>query len=80
MKKLQKLVLHKAKIMTAPQMKHIIGGYDGYDNDECERVCTITWINGTTSEGTCTLCSKEDCEDLSRFPNLSAGASSIKCP
>ncbi len=30
MKTLKKLVLHKAKIMSAPQMKHIVGGYDEY--------------------------------------------------
>jgi hypothetical protein len=28
MKKLNKLVLKNAKIMTAPQMKHIAGGYN----------------------------------------------------
>ncbi len=29
MKKLNKIVLNKAKEMTAPQMKNITGGYDG---------------------------------------------------
>jgi hypothetical protein len=35
MKKLQKLILHKAKIMTAPQMKHITGGYDDGESGTC---------------------------------------------
>lgn len=34
MKKLSKLVLHKAKVMSAPQMKHIFGGYDEYGGNE----------------------------------------------
>ncbi len=46
MKKLNKLVLNKAKVMTAPQMKHISGGYD--DPKHCvvdgqtviETICT----------------------------------------
>jgi hypothetical protein len=37
MKKLQKLVLHKATVMTAPQMKHISGGYD--DGGKIYLVC-----------------------------------------
>jgi hypothetical protein len=35
MKKLQKLVLHKATIMTNPQMKHITGGRRA----ECSATC-----------------------------------------
>lgn len=43
MKKLQKLVFHKAVKMTSPQMKHITGGYDSTtcnkkackDNNDC---------------------------------------------
>ncbi len=34
MKKLNKLVLNKAKIMSAPQMKNITGGYD-FDGSCC---------------------------------------------
>jgi len=43
MKKLQNLVLNKAVKMTGNQMKHIFGGYGGYDGSGegnwCKIVC-----------------------------------------
>jgi natural product precursor len=67
MKKLNKLVLHKAKIMNAPEMKHITGGYG--DDDNCVVYCQPCWKNpdgeGTicASEGLCGQDSIAACED-----------------
>jgi hypothetical protein len=47
MKKLQKLVLHKATIMTAPQMKHITGG----NVTTQEEYCCGLWDIGSQEGG-----------------------------
>jgi natural product precursor len=52
MKKLQKLVLNKAKIMTTPQMKHITGGYDGALS--CNSSCVGACDKGFHILGVCT--------------------------
>ncbi len=58
MKQLKKLVLHKTTPLTAPQMKHITGGYDGsgYDDlceeDQTKYLCTASCYE-LTSTGYC---------------------------
>ncbi len=49
MKKLNKLVLNKARIMSVPQMKNITGGYDGPISGTC---C----VKGEDKEGPCASC------------------------
>ncbi len=48
MKKLNKLVLNKAKIMSAPQMKNITGGYDGGTYKLCFYNGSNTWASCST--------------------------------
>lgn len=59
MKKLQKLVLHKATKMTAPQMKHITGGYGAtntgcaFNSSSCGGSCSVELIDGSIKLGLC---------------------------
>jgi hypothetical protein len=55
MKKLQKLVLHKATIMTNPQMKQISGGRRASCSASCGPDCDPVEITGCVGE-----CSSED--------------------
>ncbi len=48
MKKLNKLVLNKAKVMSAPQMEHITGGRGGATQEEC---CCLLWEIGSQDDG-----------------------------
>lgn len=72
MKKLKKLQLKSATIMTAPQMKHITGGYgtpDGTGDDGYNKgiICRWSWTgmpndpNGS-NWGYCHLNSVSECE------------------
>lgn len=70
MKKLSKLVLHKAVKMTVPQMKHITGGYGGgYGSVDCgpgkeHFICYTDW-KGSASDtwGSCCGTSAKECEN-----------------
>ncbi len=66
MKKLNKMVLGKAKIMTAPQMKHISGG--GWEG-ECDGVVCDSWY--------CEYDSVNLCMELYR--NEHSGVSPYQC-
>jgi len=79
MKKLSKLVLHKAVKMTAPQMKHITGGYDGGCCPGCNcggygdlcglgtepYLCYVVWNGGASDTlGVCCGISVDDCKGI----------------
>jgi natural product precursor len=60
MKKLQKLQLKNVTAMSAPQMKHITGGYDG--DGKCGGGPVYDcWCGGNPSEWKGTACSSEGC-------------------
>ncbi len=65
MKKLQKLVLHKTTPLTAPQMKHITGGYDG-GNDGYDHpwpvMCKMHFGYDVVESGYCTMDDPIACE------------------
>ena len=73
MKKLNKLVLNKAKIMTVPEMKHITGGYNGDSRDTCQAnggkwICCRAWNHeGCEKEHCAKTCEDNQCGVMSDF-------------
>ncbi len=65
MKKLNKLVLNKAKIMSVREMKNITGGYDGIECAPGQKgyYCTAVWSDGSSTGGTCCGVTSQDCRD-----------------